>query len=535
MKMFFSYRSLKIILTVTVLLLIISKAQPQNRYWVFFIDKKDVSFDPYEYFDAKAIERRIKHNIPLSDPTDYPLNKEYKKTVCTIAEQVTSETRWFNAVAVIADNIQIEKINDLPFVKNVREIVLQTFVTTKDYNCDLSDVQLDLAVKQTERMGGNLFKESGIDGTGIRIAIFDGGFPSVDTSPVFEHIRKDGRIIKTRDFAKKKEFVYGYISHGTSVMSCIGGKVDTINMGLATGAEFLLARTEIMNEPFSEEENWLAAVEWADKNGADIINSSLGYTTNRYFSEDMDGKTSLVVKAANMAASKGILVVNANGNEGDGAWEIIGTPADADSVLSVGGIDPGTDYHISFSSFGPTTDKRMKPNVCAYGRTVTAGKKKIKIAYGTSFSSPLVAGFAACALQTNPELTNMELFHEIEKSGHLYPYYDYAHGYGVPQAAYFIEKEAKIISPTFTIEKEERSVKVIVNDDLTDTNNNDEKYYLFYHISDKEGIIKKYAVIKVYKTEVLNLYTAGYEEGDILRIHYKGYTDEYTFRKMTND
>lgn len=166
---------------------------------------------------------------------------------------------------------------------------------------------------------------------------------------------------------------------------------------MASNAEFLLARTEVNAEPFAEEEWWLAAAEWAGKNGAHIINSSLGYTYHRYFPEQMDRKTSLVARAANMAASKGIIVVNAMGNDGDNSWKAVGTPADADTVLSVGSVDPYKEYKINFSSFGPTVDGRMKPNVTNSGFAAVAVKKdKLGNAHGTSFASPLISGFVAC-------------------------------------------------------------------------------------------------------------------------------------------
>lgn len=294
-------------------------------------------------------------------------------------------------------------------------------------------------------------------------------------------------------------------------------------MGLAPGAEFLLARTEIATEPFSEEENWLAAVEWADKNGADIINSSLGYTFHRYFPENMDGKTSLVARAANLAAAKGILVVNAMGNEGSSKWKTLGTPADADSVLSIGGYDPDSDYHISFSSYGPTTDKRMKPNVSAFGHVIAAGKSGLKTVDGTSFSSPLVAGFAACAWQSNRGLNNMQLFKEIEKSGDLYPYFDYAHGYGVPQANYFVTKENKEATATFEIVQDGSSIKVKVIEAFLPVGDK-EKTYLYYHIENAKGVIDKYVVIKVYQSEVQEIKASDLMHNEKLVVHYKGYT-----------
>jgi len=213
----------------------------------------------------------------------------------------------------------------------------------------------------------------------------------------------------------------------------------------------LLARTEwTTKEDKQEEYFWLAAAEWADKNGANIISSSLGYGNDWYTVKDMDGKKSVVAFAATVAAQKGILVVNSAGNEyEDNKWRTIITPSDADSVLCVGGTDPYTDRHISFSSIGPSADYRTKPNISAPGHVVAANPNgTISHTFGTSFSCPLVSGFAACAWQSNRSLTNMQLFAEIEKSGHLYPYFDYMHGHGIPQASYFTTTK-KTILPNF--------------------------------------------------------------------------------------
>jgi subtilisin family serine protease len=309
------------------------------------------------------------------------------------------------------------------------------------------------------------------------------------------------------------------------VLSCIAGMNDTVPMGLATKAEFLLARTEVETEPFSEEENWLAAAEWADKNGAQIINSSLGYTYNRYFTWEMDGKTSFVVKAANMAASKGMLVVNAMGNDGSHDWKILGTPADADSVLSIGGINPETDFHENFASFGPTADKRMKPNVSAYSTAIVAEKSKLEKAQGTSFSTPLVTGFAACAWQTEKGKTNMEMFNEIQKSGDLYPYFDYAHGYGVPQASYFFSKNPKSEKiPTFQFKEISDTLHIMVNIATISKNANTDNY-LFYKISNNNGEILKYFVIDVYQEDVVKIPISDFSD-KVVTVCYKGYTNE---------
>ncbi len=518
----------RIIVLIHILFILPADLFSQNSYWVFFTDKKTVEFDPYKYFDAKAIQRRKELNLPLHDTTDLPVRNDYIIQIEKITGNVKSVSRWFNAVSVYASASEIRAIDKLDFVENIMPVSLTSKSSSYSSDFILSKPKMELLVKQTERLGGKIFEQYGIDGKGIRIAVFDGGFPKVDTHPVFKHIINEGRIIKTYDFVKKRENVYSGISHGTMVLSCIAGRYDTIKMGLATGAEFLLARTEKRSEPFSEEENWLAAVEWADRNGADIINSSLGYTYHRYFPSDMDGKTSLVARAANLAASKGILVVNAMGNDGNKNWEFLGTPADADSVLSVGGINPHTDYHIDFSSYGPTYDKRRKPNVSAFGEVIAAGRNKLLKLQGTSFSAPLISGFAACVKQLNPELTNKELFTEIEKSGNLYPYYDYAHGYGIPQASYFFKEQSKDSIEIIQFHLTNNILKVKINDQV-DLENKGNENLLFYHIENNRKILDKYAIIKVFQHDVLEFPVEEFKNNELLRVHFRGYTGVYKF------
>lgn len=495
----------------------------QNKYWVFFNNKKNTTFDPYSYFDQKAIDRRLKHGINLYDSSDFPVNEQYITSVASIVDSVNIITRWLNGVSVFATTEQINEVQKLTFVKQVEPIFIQTNICSYDTVLFTSDSIL--LKQQIDLMQGQKFIANNIDGTGIRIAIFDAGFPSVNTSPVFEHIRKDNRIIKTYDFAKKNEYVYKFNSHGTMVMSCIAGITNGQKMGLATGAEFLLARTEIAREPFSEEENWLAAAEWADKNGADIITSSLGYTMPRYFQYNMDGKTTFVAKAAKIASDKGILVVNAMGNDGDADWKVVGTPADVQEVLSVGGVEPETGVHIDFSSFGPTSDGRLKPEVCAAGKGLVAGKNGISTAYGTSFSTPFVTGFCACALQTDTSLTNMELKQKIINSASLYPYFDYAHGYGIPQAGYFTD-EKQGIDTTFTFKINIDNVNVR----LVYSPKKDEKQFFYYNFSYLDGRISQYRVIEFNKEDKFNFVIPEINEDIILKMFYKGYFVEYLIK-----
>lgn len=460
----------------------------QNSYWVALTDKAGTTFDPYSYFDQKAIERYQRNNADLYDITNYPLNDSYVAQIDAIVAtdmqsttEVFGQSRWLNAVAVTATAEQIEAIGRLPFVKEIIQLNNDMAVAErKEAETGIAGTGVfnsQQVTQQLHRMQGQRFIEKGLDGTGIRIAVFDGGFKSVNTHQAFKHLRDNGQIIATWNFTTKEENVYDNHSHGTMVLSCIAGKMGDRQLGLATGATFLLAKTEVDPEPYKEEVWWAQAAEWADKNGADIINSSLGYTRDRHYTWQMDGR-SYVSRAANLAARKGILVCNSAGNSGDDEnWKIIGAPADADSILSVGGINPSLKAynHISFSSYGPTADGRMKPNVCNFGYAECADSGNdtaTTFAAGTSFSSPLTTGFCACAMQAvrkQKGVTAMQMKAMIEESADLYPYYDYAFGYGVPQASYFLDEDKRIIEKAATFAFEDYGDYILIHPQMART------------------------------------------------------------------
>ncbi|KAA9326001.1 S8 family serine peptidase [Adhaeribacter soli] len=529
-------------------------AHAQEKFWVVLKDKKGVAFDPYQYFDAKAIERRQLQGLPLSDETDKPLNPAYVLKIAQLTDSVSGSSRWLNAVACFATPEQVKALRQQVFVKEIlpfrqQAAVLANFPVDKEKS--LSRKELKILRNQTASLGAADFSARGLDGKGVRVAVLDAGFRGVDSEAGFEHLRRNKQILKTWDFVKRREYAYDYSTHGTMVLSCIGGRMGENNVGLATGAEFLLARTERMHsERYSEEEHWLAAMEWADQNGADIINSSLGYTYNRYFPEQMDGRTSFVARAANLAARKGILVVNANGNDGSNkTWKILGTPADADSVLAVGGIDPEDLMHVDFSSFGPTATKKMKPNVSAFGVVIAVGPNGSEQTQGTSFASPLVAGFAACAWQSNRQLSNMQLFRQIEQSGHLYPYFDYAHGFGVPQARRFLGETVQEAEPTIAFERTGNQLTILIKprflpqvspDSIQKAFTGNAPYalpvdfptpdYVYYHLVNPKGYLDKYFVVKPGKeAEVATLNLAYLKPGSQVRVYYRGYTGTFTY------
>ena len=544
--------------TTTLFLVLITNLSilSQNKYWIFLNDKNNVEYDYESYLDQKAVDRRIKIDYPLNDYTDLPINKGYVKDLNQYVISITGSSRWFNAVACHVEEENIPIIESLPYVKEVQKMHYHQILTSYD---SISIGEKNLLKGQLESLEGDLFTQSNITGKGIRICVIDGGFKKADVSKPLEHLFTNNQIVKTWNFNGNNSNVYKSISHGTTVLSCIAGKHNNQPMGLAQDAEFLLAKTEkLMVENKSEEEDWLMAVEWADANGADIINSSLGYTSDEYFKEQMDGKTSIIARAANLAAKKGILVMISAGNSGTSKWKYIGTPADADSVFAVGALNPWTGIHTAFSSYGPTSDKRLKPNAVAYGHVMGYSYKNgVHETQGTSFSCPILAGFAACVMQKYPKMNNMEVFESLEKSGHLYPYFDYAHGYGLPKASYFLNDEyfSALYNSTFEVIEDEHSISIkIKNEYFSPThhfsrkthensirhnfknfhiNNNsyssrltnikDRSGELFYfHVENNDGYLDQYEVIAVNNLEILSVSKSDYKN-KTLRFYYKNY------------
>lgn len=513
----------------------INNVSAQCRYRVYFSDKK-TQFNPAGYFDEKAIYRRGKNEICLTDSTDFPVNQTYINSVSSLGDSIGVVSRWFNFMAVYTDDVRAEKIKQLPFVSRVEKmepkypVVLRPAVANYSSPGDslLHPESIKLLKQQIDMMQGHEFSSRNINGKGVRIAIFDAGFPNADAANVFTQINKEHRIIATYNFGRKCEYVFSYNPHGTMVMGCIGGTLSGRNIGLATGAQFMLAITENASfEAYKEEENWLAAAEWADKNGADIINSSLGYTNDLYFTDDMNGRKSLIGRAATMAVKKGILVVSAAGNEGDGKWEIVASPGDVDSVLTVGAVDPKTGYHSSYSSYGPNQNMHIKPNVSAAGTVISQGRNnQLTAVEGTSFASPLVAGFAACVLQMDTSLKVYELYQKIERAGSLYPYYDYAHGYGIPQARYFVSNVPET-APTFKLINERGKLTVKLDSIYLMAASEQSDKLVYYHIESPKGVLEKYYVVLANNTTPVEIMLDAILPKSIIRVHYRGYTAEF--------
>lgn len=477
----------------------------QTCWWVYFTDKKDVQFDPLSYFAPEAIERRVLHDLPLSDSTDFPVNENYLAAVASRVKESGYASRWLNAVEVVADEQQVQQLRSLPFVSAVEKSADSGWEITANHRKTFSGdsvTRIAGVLKQCRALQGQLFYNKGLDGTGVIVAILDVGFDGTLDNAVFSRVYKENRVTQTYDFVRKTEDVYTADDHGTMVFSCMAGIYeDSMQMGMAPGARYLLGRIAKGNgNQYLAESRWQAGMEWADKNGARIINNSGGPNDKSYFPEDMDGHTCPMSRSGNMAARKGMLVVSAAGNNGLSGHPFILSPADADSVLCVAAAMPkdGSCFRSDYSSYGPTPDLRAKPDVCAPGDDVVAlSYEGYGDDQGTSFASPLTAGFAACVLQLHPEMKCMDLFAAIKRSGSLYPYFDYAHGTGYPQASYFLGEPKAPADSTFHLHSDAFTIWADIKDGVGPEENCTCPKLMYYNVSDANGRILDYHVIEV--------------------------------------
>lgn len=414
----------------------------QHKLWISFSNKGSQTLSNTEVsISERAKERRIRQNIALST-RDLPINPIYIHQVKALGFEVINRSRWFNGIMVSAnDLVNVDSLQSLPFVLDVIDFEVQSFSRNEKANkFELIDtISYGNAFTQLEMLEGHVMHQLGFQGAGIQIAVLDAGFKNTDQLAAFKSLYDNNQILGTWDFVDQEGSVYEDHNHGTAVLSTIGANLTGEMVGTAPQAKFWLLRTEdATSENLIEEYNWLCGVEYADSIGADIINSSLGYTTfdlshqNHSFA-DLDGRTTTISKAAVMAARTGMIVCSSAGNYGNSNWYYIGAPADADSILTVGAVY-SDETPTSFSSFGPTYDGRVKPTVTAQGgnTTVYSSSDYVTISNGTSFSSPIIAGMVACLWQAFPEKTNMELINAIMQSAHLNNSPENQMGYGIP-------------------------------------------------------------------------------------------------------
>ncbi|MCF8296321.1 MAG: S8 family serine peptidase [Saprospiraceae bacterium] len=457
------------ILIISLLVSAFAISQNNSKYFVRFTDKNNSPYsisNPLEFLSQKALDRRAKSSVQIQQ-NDIPVNPFYVDSLKKIGAVVLHTSRWFNAATVfISDSNLVNQISSASFVKSVQCVAKETSKKKKGNKSTngtiLGSLSLDesissnnygLAYNQANMIAVNYLHDLGYSGTGVTIAVLDAGFVDVDTLLVFDSLWKNNQVLGSYDFVDPGENALRKGTHGLNVLSTMAANYPFLMVGTAPKANYWLLRSEdTHSEQLIEECNWLAAAEFADSVGADIITSSLGYTTfddpvNNHTYQEMDGNTTIVTRAADLAASKGILVVNSAGNSGIKPWRYIGAPGDGDSVLTVGAVDYKGNYAI-FSSKGPSSDGMIKPNVCGLGQQATIANLKnvISTGNGTSFSTPIVAGAVACLLQACPDKTNMEIIKAVEESSSQFYAPDSLKGYGIPNfyLAYLILSQRKI-------------------------------------------------------------------------------------------
>lgn len=414
------------------------------KYRLILKDKGTADFSlsqPELFLSAKAIERRKKRNIEI-DASDLPISQAYIKQIERVGGKIVSQSKWLKTVCVqCEDECLVDEYKKLSFVEDVLMVWRGEKVQQKEEPFPVTSLaNREISTYSSEDYGeawgnislhqGQILHESGFKGAGMDIAVIDAGFVDLPNNPTLNTIHIKG----AKSFIYEDSDPYNADSHGIWVTACMAVNKPGYYIGVAPEASYWLLRSEDLSGDYPvEEDYWAAAIEYADSVGVDVVNTSLYYMKNgwphsSHTFEEMDGKTVLSTRAANVAADKGILIVCCAGNEC--SW--VGSPADSPKVLTVGSVYKNG--HIgNFTAYGITVDGRMKPDVVSLGQgACTIGTDgKIDSRSGTSYASPIVCGLAACLWQAYPRLTNSEVLDILRKSANRYNAPELPYGYGI--------------------------------------------------------------------------------------------------------
>lgn len=421
-----------------------------EHYWIPLSDKKNNSFtlnSPGEFLSARSILRRQKANISIVEQ-DLPVSDFYIDSLKSFGLTIIGSSKWFNGVvAETSDTMLLDSLSYLDFVDNFSIEYDNFSAKLLEFESNFSNIENNYftdndygsSFSQLNILGGLGLHELGFKGKGIQIAVLDAGFFKVDSFEYFNNLWENNQIIAHRDFINPSGNIFNESSHGMSVLSTMSVNSPGQYIGSAPEASYILLRSEeISRETKVEEAYWLFAAEYADSIGADIITSSLGYSIfnfpeMNYQWYNLTGNSAFVTRAAEIAFSKGIVVVNSAGNEGNKEWMKINAPADGEHVLAVGSIDTAG-VVSSFSSQGFEDNPIVKPDVLAVGYEtyLINSSGSIGKGFGTSFSSPQIAGFAACLWQANPYKSHIEILQAIRLSANRFLFPDVKYGYGIP-------------------------------------------------------------------------------------------------------
>jgi serine protease AprX len=442
------------------------KAQ-YSKYIILLKDKGSSPYtlgNPAAYLGSRALQRRTAYSIAI-DSADIPVTPRYIDSIrLSGAVIILNTSKWLNQVAIqTTDAAALAKINSFPFVlgtaplaPSVNEATDKNFIPVNKkkevpdepapagasgtQNTAADYYNYGVSYNQVHLHNGEFLHNHGFRGEGMQMAVMDAGFLNYLTIPTFDSIRTNNQVLGTWDFVTSNASVTEDDAHGTYCLSTIAANMPGTFMGTAPKTAFYLYRTEdAVTEYPIEEQNWAAAAERADSMGVAISSTSLGYTNfdaaqfNHTYA-DMNGNTTIIARAADMAAKKGMLVIVAAGNDGNSAWRYISTPADADSALAVGAVSV-SGITGSFSSYGPSSDGQVKPAVAAVGvNAVVASTSNGQPLFGsgTSFACPNMAGLATCLWQAFPEVNNMSIINTLQQAANRFTNPDTRTGYGIP-------------------------------------------------------------------------------------------------------
>lgn len=427
----------------------------QDRYMVFFIDKAGSPYSiqaPEEFLSERALARRAKEQIVITEE-DIPISPNYTQGLKDLGIDVYYSTKWMNGVLVQMDQNEAVVVQNLPYVTSIEKVAANAPLQQRALKrAEPLPGQTNAAIDQQRMLGIDLMHEYGLYGEGLLIGVFDDGFTNLSQLPSFQHILNEDRLLYSFDFVNNRENVENGEDHGTRVLSIIGANQFNYKGGVPN-ATFILSATEAPQEYRVEEYNWLFAAEKADSAGVDIINTSLGYKTGftdpsmNYTNAQLDGETAVITRAANIAASKGIILVNSAGNSGS----LVSAPADSPNVLAVGAIAADS-LIASFSSKG-TSSNVFKPDVVAQGVStlLITSQGSMAAQNGTSFSAPMMTGLVAGVRQAYPGKTAAEIRDMIRAAGDRATNPDNVYGYGIPSFGRIIENERTLAAANSVI------------------------------------------------------------------------------------
>ena len=446
-----------------ILLLCLLCAQAGERtykYRVTLADKAETIYsldEPEKFLSARSLERRQRQGIRI-DSTDLPVCESYIHRLVEQGGKYLSSSKWNNTVLLqTSDEAAAGRFLENSFVKSVKKVWVSpdtVFPPNRNRKKEVKNVwskrsdYYGAGAGQIKMHRGDSLHAAGFRGKGMQIAVIDAGFYNVDVMKCFKKLKLRG----VHDFVNPRSDIYAEHNHGLKVLSCMATDVPHVMVGTAPEASYWLLRSEDNDtEQPVEEDNWAAAIEFADSVGVDVVNTSLGYyafddSAYDYRYRDLDGRTSLMTVSASMAADKGMLVVCSAGNSGMDSWKKITPPADAEHVLTVGAVD-SLRMNAPFSSIGNTADGRVKPDIMAQGMrsSVMGTDGGTSFANGTSFAAPIFCGLATCLWQACPWLTVRQLIDVIHRSGDRADCPDNIFGYGIPDVwkAYRLGLELK--------------------------------------------------------------------------------------------